>query len=71
MDGRYKMIKIIKPGKIKVAVCPRCECKFSYEREDVKYGDQRDYYEEVSCPCCDYAIDLLYKKCEVEEDVDK
>ena len=52
------MIKIIKPGKIQSIVCPRCECEFTFENEDVRRGDQRDYYEEALCPCCKKAIDV-------------
>lgn len=53
------MIKIIKPGKLRVITCPRCECDFSFEDEDIARGDQRDYYEKVVCPCCYLRIDLL------------
>lgn len=52
------MIKIIKPGKIMVAICPNCDCEFSYENEDIEWGDQRDPYKEVVCPCCTKRIDL-------------
>ena len=44
-----------------VTTCPYCECVFSYEKEDIQYGDQRDPYKEVICPCCTQAIDL-YKQ---------
>jgi hypothetical protein len=53
------MVKIIKPGKIRIITCPRCDCQFSFEREDVKYGSQIDYFEEVACPCCHKLIDLV------------
>lgn len=53
------MIKIIKPGKIRIITCPRCECQFSFEDEDVKHGNQREYFKEVACPCCRKAIDLI------------
>lgn len=53
------MIKIIKPGKVMVQTCPKCNCEFSYEKEDIKYGDQRDPFKVVECPCCKYNIDLL------------
>lgn len=52
------MIKIIKPGKLRIVTCPRCKCEFSFEDEDIKYGNQRDYYEVVSCPCCRYSVDI-------------
>lgn len=56
------MIKIIHPGKVRVVTCPKCECEFSFEREDIKYGSQIDYYEEVICPCCHKAIDLIARE---------
>lgn len=52
------MTKIIKPGKYHVVTCPRCECEFMYEDEDIKWGTQRDYYKEVECPCCKNRVDL-------------
>ena len=52
------MIKIIKPGKRQIVRCPKCECEFSFEDEDVLWGDQRDPYKEVVCPCCGNHIDL-------------
>ena len=52
------MIKIIKPGKMHVVACPKCECVFSYEKEDVLWGDQRDPYKEIECPCCKTRLDL-------------
>ena len=52
------MIRIIKMGEIMVAKCPICECEFSYEEEDIKWGDQRDPYKEVICPCCNRRVDL-------------
>jgi hypothetical protein len=30
-----------------------------YENEDIKWGDQRDPYKEVECPCCGSCVDLL------------
>lgn len=54
------MIKIIKPGFYgHVITCPRCSCEFSYEEEDVRYGDQRDPYAEVVCPYCAKHIDIF------------
>ena len=29
------MIKIIKPEKMQVAKCPKCECEFSFKNEDI------------------------------------
>lgn len=52
------MIKILKPGKIQVVECPKCACEFSFEDEDIHWGDQKDPYKEVECPCCRYRIDL-------------
>lgn len=33
------MIEIIKPGTKKKINCNACGCLFSYEKEDVEYGD--------------------------------
>lgn len=52
------MIKIIKPGKYHVVTCQECKCEFSYEDEDILWGDQRDPYKEVECPCCKNRVDL-------------
>lgn len=49
------MIKILKPGKMQVIKCPKCECEFSFEDEDIQWGDQN---KEVKCPCCNNHIDL-------------
>ena len=57
-ESEGKMIKIIKPGKCHTVTCPECECEFSYENEDIQWGDQRDPYKEVACPCCKHRIDL-------------
>lgn len=53
------MIKILKPGKIRTITCPRCDCQFSFENEDIKRGNQIEYFEEVICPCCHKRIDLI------------
>ncbi len=51
------MIKIIKWGNY--VICPKCNCEFTYEAEDVEYGpSQLDYYKIVTCPCCYFRIDL-------------
>lgn len=55
------MIKIIKPGKYHIVTCPVCKCEFSYEDEDIKWGDQKYPFKpdkEVECPCCKNRIDL-------------
>ena len=46
------MIKIIKYGKKMRQICPRCECEFEFEKEDVVWGNQRDPDNYISCPCC-------------------
>ncbi len=46
------MVKIIKPGKLRVAKCKYCECEFSYEKEDIHYLDPGDDSMYVTCPCC-------------------
>lgn len=52
------MKHIIKPGKIKVITCPRCECVFSYENEDVKNVQTgiQEYENRVTCPQCEYEM---------------
>lgn len=52
------MIKVIKEGKYHVVTCSVCKCEFAYEDEDIKWGDQRDPYKIVECPCCKKQIDL-------------
>lgn len=52
------MIEIIKRGTKEIADCKTCGCQFSYEKEDIKRGDQRDPYKVVECPCCKNRIDL-------------
>ena len=39
-------------GDASVVTCEICKCEFSYEDEDILWGDQRDPYKEVECPCC-------------------
>ena len=53
------MIKIITPGKKKKITCDVCECVFVFEKEDVQYGNQYEYYEEVICPYCQNRIDVM------------
>lgn len=55
------MITIIKHGNKKKAICPECKCEFFYENEDIRYGDQREWYKVVDCPDCHYPIDLTKK----------
>lgn len=62
------MIKIIKPGRVRAVTCPYCDCVFSFSKEDVRYGDQRDYYEEIDCPCCRENIELLNLNKEDEDE---
>lgn len=61
---KIKMIKIIKPGNKKKINCNACGCLFSYEKEDVEYGDifrispitTKGMY--VTCPQCKEKIVL-------------
>ena len=55
------MITIIKHGNKKKAICPECKCEFFYEEDDIRYGDQRDWYMVVDCPDCYYPIDISKK----------
>jgi len=55
------MIKIIKPGKIHIATCPNCLCEFSFEKEDVMFGNQLDPDNFVKCPCCNELVNILWR----------
>lgn len=46
------MKKIIKPGNVGRAGCASCGCEFTFEREDVFFGNQYDCVNSVECPCC-------------------
>ena len=57
------MIKIIKSGKNtrKIITCSNCECKFSYQNEDILKSKTYPYidYNYVCCPECHNPIYLL------------
>lgn len=46
------MKRIIKPGNVAKTTCASCECEFTFEREDVIFGNQFDSDNLVECPCC-------------------
>ena len=49
------MIKIIKEGTKRKAMCEECGCVFSFEAEDVKKAESNGfggYKEIVDCPQC-------------------
>lgn len=51
------MKKILEIGKIFKARCPKCNCLFQYEKEDIqikKLGG--DEYSIITCPQCDKEI---------------
>lgn len=48
------MIKIIKPGTRKKAMCETCGCLFSYESEDIKSNLKNAMY--VICPQCEEKV---------------
>lgn len=52
---------VIKHGRKRLAICPECDCQFTFEKEDIHYGPQQDYYEEVVCPDCGNSINLIEK----------
>lgn len=54
------MIKILKEGTKKVAICESCGCKFSYDREDVEVIDIpcQEYEEYIKCPQCKVKVDV-------------
>lgn len=50
------MKKIIKSGTVGRAICAYCECEFTFEREDIIFGNQFDSDNTVTCPCCGKVI---------------
>jgi uncharacterized protein with PIN domain len=60
--GRRAMIEIIKKGPKDITTCPKCGCKFSYEKEDIKSEDYayKSYKEYVICPQCNQPVILLH-----------
>lgn len=46
------MKKIIKLGNVGRVACTSCGCEFTFEREDIIFGDQFDVENLVECPCC-------------------
>lgn len=52
------MRKIIEIGNIFKARCPKCNCLFQYEKEDIKtdIGTAGYEYSTVKCPQCDNEI---------------
>lgn len=53
------MIEIIERGTKKIAKCPYCGCRFSYEEEDVIGVSVSSH---VDCPQCKKAIVLTGKR---------
>lgn len=54
------MKHIISRGNKHVIDCPECECKFSFENEDIINASQFDTGD-VICPQCDTTICLKYE----------
>lgn len=54
------MIHIISRGNKHVIDCPECNCKFSFENEDIE-GNQYNG-SEVKCPQCNTTIYLKYEE---------
>ncbi len=52
------MIKIIKKGTKQTVECERCGCLFSFDTNDINYGNQHDPERTINCPQCTYKIDL-------------
>lgn len=52
------MKTIIRHGNKRRAICLECGCEFFYEDEDIRRGNQRDWYMVVDCPDCRHHIDL-------------
>lgn len=56
------MKKIIKPGKKTFkTICPQCACEFSYELEDLRFGN-------LNCPDCGGLMMHLDQSREIKED---
>lgn len=56
-------IKIIKPGKKKIAIysakCSNCNCEFEFNKEDAVFGEDGDRgykYLTINCPHCGVKI---------------
>lgn len=52
------MIKIIKKGTRQTVECEKCGCLFSFDANDINYGNQRDPEKTINCPQCMNKIDL-------------
>ena len=62
------MKKIIKSGTVGRAVCASCGCEFTFEREDIIFGNQFDSDNMVECPCCGKGIVITSIVCPKKED---
>ena len=52
-EGGKEMIKILEVGKIFKARCPKCNCLFQYEKEDIQIKEANgDEYSIIECPQC-------------------
>ena len=59
------MIKIIEPGTRKIAKCSNCECKFSYEREDINMflnARRNSVTLYINCPQCNKAVGIMVER---------
>ena len=59
------MIKIIKEGTRKIAKCPNCECKFSYEEEDINMfpnARRNSVTLYINCPQCNKAVGIMVER---------
>lgn len=54
------MIKVIKHGKIRKCECHKCECVFTFEKDDIKNSNlgRNEYYDYVKCPDCGEDIEI-------------
>lgn len=53
------MIEIMKRGTKTITTCKQCDCKFSYEKEDIQeecVDGYKQYREYVMCPQCDEEV---------------
>lgn len=60
-------MKIIKMGiipkeekNVYKTTCPKCNCEFEYNDDDIKIFDHPcyEYKKYINCPCCKLSIDI-------------
>lgn len=48
------MIEVIKHGKLRKCTCCKCECVFTFEKEDLEivFPEKMEFAKAVECPEC-------------------